>query len=391
MPSHHSASVSLPACTSRRAFGAALCALGLVAATLPAAAAPPAPKVLLIVSSEGRDAGKTRPGFDMEEFAKAWVTLRANGLAVEVASPAGGAPEPDRFDADDEAVVRMKADPAAAAALAATRRTAEVRAGEHAALFVLGGKGAMFDLPRDAALQRLLLAHADGGGVLAAVCHGPAALVAMKRADGSPWLAGRRITGFTDEEEATFGKRWASEFPFLLESRARELGALWQEAPLMMPKWVVDGRLITGQNPFSTVQVAEAVVQALGRKPVATVPFRDDASMALVERWLAGEQAAVRTALRERTAHYKPELIAMLGYYQFKAATDADARRRALSLMELGEPHMPHPRLRTAMAEAHIALGNPAAARELLGRVLAAPAKDAEREAAVRLLQSLPS
>ena len=348
------------------------------------------PKVLLVVSSEGRDAGKTRPGFEFDEFAKAWLTLRANGFEVEVASPAGGAPEPDRYDPADDHIQRLKADTKATTALQHTRRTQDVRAGEHAAVFIIGGKGAMFDLPRDPALQRLLSAHFEAGGVLAAVCHGPAALVPLKRADGTPLVAGRRLTGFTDEEEAAFGKRWTKEFPYLLEVRLRELGAVWQEAPLMMPKLVVDGRLITGQNPFSTVLVAEAVVRALGGTPVAMPAFREEASLALVERWLAGERAPVQAALRNGAAHYKPDLIAMLGYYQFKSATDADQQKRALSIMELGEPHMPHPRLRVAMAEAHIALGNPAAARALLSTVLAGKADKADLDAATRLLQALP-
>ena len=364
--------------------------LSLLGSLTVLATAQAAPKVLLVVSSEGRDAGKTRPGFELDEFAKAWLTLRANGFEVEVASPAGGAPEPDRYDPADDHIQRLKADTKATAALQRTRRTQDVLAGEHAAVFIIGGKGAMFDLPRDPALQRLLSAHFEAGGVLAAVCHGPAALVPLKRADGTPLVAGRRLTGFTDEEEAAFGKRWTKEFPYLLEVRLRELGAVWQESPLMMPKLVVDGRLITGQNPFSTVLVAEAVVRALGGTPVAMPAFREEASLALVERWLAGERAPVQAALRNGAAHYKPDLIAMLGYYQFKSATDADQQKRALSIMELGEPHMPHPRLRVAMAEAHIALGNPAAARALLSTVLAGKADKADLDAATRLLQALP-
>jgi putative intracellular protease/amidase len=270
-------------------------------------AAVAAPKVLLVVSSEGRDAGKLRPGFEMDEFAKAWLTLRANGLEVDVASPAGGAPEADRYNEKDDHIQRLKADAQATKALLHTRRTQDIQVGEHAAVLVIGGKGAMFDLPRDAALQKLLSAHFEAGGVLAAVCHGPAALVPLKRADGSPLVAGRRLTGFTDEEEATFGKRWAKEFPFLLETRLRELGAEWQEAPMLMPKLVVDGKLITGQNPFSTVQVAEAIVRSLGRTPVSVAAFREDASMALVERYLAGERATAQALLRDATAQYKPD------------------------------------------------------------------------------------
>ena len=104
----------------RSAFIALLCSFTLTAAL-------GAPKVLLVVGSDGRDAGKTRPGFEIDEFAKAWLTLRANGLEVEVASPGGGALDPDRHD------------------------------------------------PADDHIQRLLVAHFESGGVLAAACHGPAA------------------------------------------------------------------------------------------------------------------------------------------------------------------------------------------------------------------------
>ena len=94
-------------------------------------------------------------------------------------------------------------------------------------------------------------------------------------------------------------------------------------------------------------------------------------------------------ALRDK-ALYKPDLIAMLGYHQFKAATGAEQQRRALAVMELGEPHVPHPRLRLAMAEAHIALDNPAAARTLLTAVLAGKIDKDQYDAATRLLHGLP-
>ena len=336
------------------------------AVTNPAPAAPSAtaaPRVLLVVSAEGRldaQGQPLRPGFDLEEFAQAWRVFRANGLLPEVASPTGGAVTPDRFSKDDELVRAIHADAQAMAALAATRRTQDVRAGEHAAVFVVGGKGAMFDLPRDPALARLLGQHHAQGGVLAAVCHGPAALAAVTTADGQPLVAGRRLTGFTDEEEGQFGKRWAKEYPFWLEQRLREQGARWEEAPLMMPKLVVDDRLITGQNPISTALVAEAVLRALGRVPVAREPLREEASLQLVQHWLGGERTAARALLQAHPQRYKPDLIAMLGYYQHAAATDEAARRQAVAVMELAEPHFDHPRFREALAQARAALATPA-------------------------------
>lgn len=345
-----------------------------------------APKVLLIVSGEGRldAAGKTlRPGFDMEEFAQAWLVLRANGLQLEVASPAGGAVTADRHNPKDDLIQALGADASAAAALAATRRTQDVRAGEHAAVFIVGGKGAMFDLPRDPALPRLLAEHHERGGVLAAVCHGPAVFAAVKQADGRPLVAGRRVTGFTDEEEATFGKQWAKEYPFWLERRLREQGALWEEAPLMMPKVVVDDRLITGQNPFSTAQAAEALVRALGRAPAPRAVLKEEASMQLVQWWLGGESTAVRALLAADAQRYKLDLIAMLGHYQHGAAVDEAGRRQAVAVMELAAPHFDHPQFRVSLAKAQAALGNPGRARVLLQQVLTARPDDADAKQAL--------
>lgn len=319
-------------------------------ATTVAPSAPP--KVLIVVSSEGRDQGKTRPGFEMDEFAQAWLLLRANGLSVEVASPKGGAVEADRYDPADDYNARLAADPQAQAALRQTRATADLKASDFRAVMVMGGKGAMFDLPKDPGLQALLRDIDAQGGVIAAVCHGPAALAEVKRADGQALVAGRRLTGFSNEEEAAFGKKWAAQFPWLLEDKLKAQGARWEEASLMMPKVVVDGRLITGQNPFSTTAMTEAVLRALGTEPLARQPFRDEATMNLAQRWLDGEQATVQALLAADAKAYKMDLVAMLGVYQFKSAGDDATRRQALSLMRLAEPHFKHERLTLSIQEA---------------------------------------
>jgi putative intracellular protease/amidase len=357
----------------RHLIAAFVLSLPCLAAT-PARAAEPAssdaPKVLLVVSSEGRDGGKTRPGFDVDEFAQAWLALRDNGVVADVASPAGGAVDLGGFNPEDDHIVALMADATAKARLGATRRTADIAAGEHEAILVIGGKGAMLDLPKDEALARLLSDHDARGGVVAAVCHGPAAFAHATRADGTPLVAGRRMTGFTDEEESVFGKEWVKQFPFLLETELRRQGARWEEAALMMPKVVVDGRWVTGQNPFATPAVAEAVLRALGRTPGPRTVYREEATMRLVTRWLDGEREAVRAELARDVARHKVELIAMLGYYQFEAARDDTVRRQALSIMELAAPHFAHPQLRFGMARAHAALDAPERARELLAEVL---------------------
>jgi putative intracellular protease/amidase len=351
-----------------------------------------APKALLVLSSEGRDGGKTRPGFEMDEFAQAYLVLRANGFAVDAASPAGGAVEADKFNKDDDHIQAMMADANAQRLIANTRRTQDIKPGEYQAIFVMGGKGAMFDLPNDTALTKLLAQQYEQGGIIAAVCHGPAVFANVKLKDGTLLVKGKRVTGFTNEEEESFGKKWVKEYPFLIETKMREQGAQWEEAALMLPKLVIDGRLITGQNPFSTTQAAEAIVKSLGRTPVARTMFKEEQSMQLVTRWLAGEKQAVRAQLDAEPSKYKTDLIGMLGYYHAKTATNEAARRDALSVMLLAEPHMKHPELQVAIAQTQAALGERTAARErLVALVAQEPNFETGKKALAQLTTELAS
>lgn len=331
------------------------------------------PKVLIVLSGEGRDAGKTRPGYEFDELSQAWLIFKANGLAADVASPQGGAIEADKYNPKEPFNAALLADTRAMEQLANTRRIADLRPGDYAAVYVVGGKGAMFDLPGHQPLQRLLSQAWDNGAVVAAVCHGPAALVDVRLADGSALVAGRRLTGFTNEEEKLFGKKWAAEFPWLLEDALRGRGARWEGAPLMMRRAIVDGRLITGQNPYSTPAVAEAIVRSLGREPVARTPWRDELSMTLVEQLRGGDAAGAASALAQAPQRYHVELIGMLGYYQaLSAGDDAAQLRPALATMTLAMPYMQEPRLTVAAADAHLRLGEREQARRLVLQALEA-------------------
>jgi putative intracellular protease/amidase len=329
-------------------------------------------RILIVVSGEGRDQGKTRPGYEFDELSQAWLIFKANGFAVDVASPQGGAVEADKYNAQEPFNAALLADADAMRALADTRATRDVKAADYAAVYVVGGKGAMFDLPRDAVLTTLLADAYERGAVIGAVCHGPAALADVRLRNGTPLVQGKAMTGFTNEEEALFGKRWAKEFPWLLEERLRERGARWQEAPLMMVKVVVDGRLVTGQNPYSTAGVAEAIVRATGRTPAARTPWRDELTMALAAQARDGDIAGARDALATDIARYHVDLLGLLGYYQAQAATHDDDLRPALQLMQLAMPYMAQPELKLGAAEAHLRLGERDAAKALVQRVLAA-------------------
>ena len=130
----------------------------LLLSTVLAGSAGAADKVLLVVSSEGRDQGKTRPGFEMDEFAQAYLIFRDNGWQIDVASPAGGAVQADKYDAKEVFNARLLEDAQAQRQLQQTLATAKARAADYAAVYVIGGKGAMFDLADDKALAGLIAA-----------------------------------------------------------------------------------------------------------------------------------------------------------------------------------------------------------------------------------------
>ncbi|MCU0647322.1 MAG: type 1 glutamine amidotransferase domain-containing protein [Gemmatimonadaceae bacterium] len=328
--------------------------------------------VVLVVSGAGQDGGRTRPGFEMDELSQAYLIFRDNGYAVTIASPTGGRVVADPFDSTEAYNARFLADAKARRLLEQTIATRTLRAADVAAVYVIGGKGAMFDLPGDTALARLATEVHARGAVVGAVCHGPAGLVNAKGPDGKPLLAGRAVTGFSNAEETLFGKKWKAQLPFLLEDALRQAGARYEEAPLMMPKVVVDGRIVTGQNPFSTAASVEAIIRALGKTPVARTPWRDERAMTFADRVRQGQGLLVRRELAAERKETKVELIGMLGYYQLQGARDDAAVRTALELMEVAAPYMPEPQLSLGIADAYWRLGRQNDARALVRAVRAA-------------------
>lgn len=196
-------------------------------------------------------------GFWAEELLTPYALLTAAGHEVSFATPGGAVPVADGGslrDGDAEAI-------AAIDDLAAPLVLADVDAAAYDAVYYPGGHGPMQDLATDADSAALISTTVAGGRLLAAVCHGLAALLPARDAEGAPVVRGRRITGFSDEEERIGGL--ADRAPFLLESSLRELGAAVEIAQPWSDHTVVDGRLITGQNPQSSASTATALVAAL--------------------------------------------------------------------------------------------------------------------------------
>lgn len=214
--------------------------------------------ILVVVTNHDRIDANHATGLWFEEFAVPYQLFRAAGCLVTVASPKGGRAPIDPRSAPDASQSAAHAE--ALQALIDTRALSDIRSDDYGAVFFPGGHGTMYDLPV-AEVGRVVGEFADAGKIVAAVCHGPAALVAATRADGTAVVRGRRLTGFTNEEE--HAAQLDRLMPFLLETKLRELGAEYIPSPAWSKHVVVDGTLITGQNPQSSADAARAVISAL--------------------------------------------------------------------------------------------------------------------------------
>ncbi|MFT7774065.1 type 1 glutamine amidotransferase domain-containing protein [Roseateles sp.] len=222
----------------------------------------PIKPVLFVLTSHGVKGSTGEPtGYYLGEVTHPLAELDKAQLPVEFASIQGGEPPVDGLDLNDAINARYWNDAAFRAKVAHTKRLADVEPTNYSAIFFAGGHGAMWDFPFDEAVPKTIRSIYEAGGVVSAVCHGPAALVNATLSDGTPLVAGKKIAAFTDSEEHAV--KLGKVVPFLLASTLTERGALHQPAADWTANVVVDGRLVTGQNPQSAGGVGAAVRELL--------------------------------------------------------------------------------------------------------------------------------
>ncbi|MES2450025.1 MAG: type 1 glutamine amidotransferase domain-containing protein [Pseudomonadota bacterium] len=223
-------------------------------------------KILFVLTSHA-DLGATgqKTGVWLEELAAPYYVLMDAGHDVLLSSTVGAAAPLDPASLESPwltpAGQRFLDDSRATSAIAATPRLADVDASAFDAVYFVGGAGAAWDFPTDAAVKNTIEAVAAKGGIVSAVCHGVLALTAAIGPDGMPFVQGRRVTGIsnTEEELTTFDQ----VVPVLPESRLVELGGIYgKAADPFGPHVAVDGKIITGQNPASAELVAKAILDA---------------------------------------------------------------------------------------------------------------------------------
>lgn len=220
------------------------------------------PVLFVVTSNAVKGATGIPTGYNLAEVTHPLEKLHAAGIRVEFASPQGGdAPLDGLEDMKDPVIARYWADADFRHTISHTLQLDDVNPTRYSAIFFAGGHGTMWDFPDSAAAQKAIREIDAAGGIVSAVCHGPAALVNARRADGSLLVAGKRMAAFTDGEEEEVQSTHV--VPFLLASTLVERGAKHQNAANWADNVVVDGRLITGQNPQSAASLGEALRDAL--------------------------------------------------------------------------------------------------------------------------------
>lgn len=228
-------------------------------------------KILMVLTSHdvlGNTGRKT--GFWLEEFAAPYFVFRDAGVQLTLASPKGGQPpidpKSDLPENQTDAMARFKKDGVAQKELAATRKLADMESEDFDTIFYVGGHGPMWDLAENKDSIALIESFYNSGKPVAAVCHSPAVFHRVTY-QGAPIVKGKRVTGFANSEEEAVGL--TKVVPFLVEDELKRLGGLYEQVPSWDPLAIVDGRLVTGQNPASSTAAAKSLLKLLSR-PAST-------------------------------------------------------------------------------------------------------------------------
>ena len=223
-------------------------------------------KILIVLTSHDQlgDTGK-KTGFWLEEFAAPYYVFMDAGAQVVLASPEGGEPpldpKSDEPDAQTEATERFNGDGEAQTLLANTYRLDQVSVEDFDAVFYPGGHGPLWDLHNNPDSVALLNAFSRAGKPIGAVCHAPVVLLNARAADGEPLVGGKRVTGFSNAEEDAVGL--SDVVPLLLEDALKDKGGVYSKGEDWGEYVLVDGLLVTGQNPASSEKAARELLTLL--------------------------------------------------------------------------------------------------------------------------------
>lgn len=218
-------------------------------------------KLLFVVTSHGElgNTGKTT-GYYLSEVTHPWEIL-GKDFEIDVVSPKGGKAPVDGLDLNDPINKKFWDDPKWQHIMSTTMKPEDVRPEEYAAIFYAGGHGVMWDMPDNKAIADICSQIYKNGGIVSAVCHGPAGLLNVFLEDGKRLIDGKKLTSFSNEEEKLNGTE--KIVPFLLQTALEKDGASYSCEKPWSDYVVTDDRLVTGQNPMSALSVGKTLYKML--------------------------------------------------------------------------------------------------------------------------------
>jgi putative intracellular protease/amidase len=228
-------------------------------------------KILMVLTSHDQlgDTGR-KTGLWLEEFAAPYFVFRDAGVKLTLASPKGGQPPIDpKSDLPGEqtpAMTRFKQDEEAQKELSQTVKLSDMKSEDFDTIFYVGGHGPMWDIVDSPDAIALIESFYNAGKPVAAVCHS-AGIFHRVMSQGEPLVKGKRVTGFTNGEEAAVNLTHV--VPFLVEDELKRIGGIYEKAADWAPFAVVDGRVLTGQNPASSTAAAKAMLELLAARKAA--------------------------------------------------------------------------------------------------------------------------
>jgi putative intracellular protease/amidase len=219
-------------------------------------------KILFVVTSHNTKGNTGQPtGYYLAEVSHAWEVLKNAGYEIDFVSPLGGKPPVDGYNLNDAVNKAFVDDVVYQNKINNSLTPSQVHVSDYAAIYYAGGHGTMWDFADNTELAKIAATIYEAGGAVAAVCHGPSGLVNIKLSNGKYLVEGKKINAFTNQEEIAV--KLENVVPFMLETTLVERGAIFEKAGLWQEKVVVDGRLITGQNPASAKKVGEELLKVL--------------------------------------------------------------------------------------------------------------------------------
>ncbi|MBD5355475.1 MAG: type 1 glutamine amidotransferase domain-containing protein [Bacteroides sp.] len=218
-------------------------------------------KILFVVTSHS-DLGTTgkKTGYFLSEVTHPWSVLETE-YDIDVVSPKGGRPPVTGFDLNDPINRKFWDNPDWQDKMSDTLTPEQVNPANYVAIFYAGGHGAMWDFPDNKELQKIASAIYENGGYVAAVCHGPAGIINIPLSNGKLLINGKKFDCFTNAEEEANGT--AKIVPFMLQTALEDHGGIFNGAAMWADHVVVDGRLLTGQNPMSALSLGKVLLEQL--------------------------------------------------------------------------------------------------------------------------------